>query len=154
MAMEEHEAQHELVKQIMEYGYSPYDIAAAAIQLTRQVERLPVLEEIRAPAERQGSGYDYSKTRQKNGKGKDPRRSYEKGMVRLSINLGKTEGIHPGHIVGAIANTSGIPGSAIGAIDIQRKTTFLDVNERYVGDVLQRMRNWKINNKPVQIQSV
>ena len=154
LAMEEHNPQQEMVKQIVEFGYSPLDVAAAAIQLMRQGEKQQAMEEIQVPFEKPASAREYSASKQRNGKRKDSRQPFEAGMVRLSINLGHSEGIHPGNIVGAIANTSGIPGSAIGAIDIQRKMTFLDVSEQYVGDVLFRMRNWRINNKPVQIQSV
>lgn len=154
LAMDDHHSEQELVKQIMEFGYTPMDIAAAAIQLSRQGEKQHTMEEIRTPVESYGRNRDSMPSRQKTGKWKSPRFTQEKGMVRLSINLGKTDSIHPGNIVGAIANTTGIPGSAIGAIDIQKKMTFLDVSEQYVGDVLYQMRNWKIKDKSVQIQSV
>ena len=154
LAMDDHYPEQELVKQIMEFGYTPMDIAAAAIQLTRQGEKQRTMEEIRTPVESSGRNREMMTSKQKTGKWKSPRFSQEKGMVRLSINLGKTDSIHPGNIVGAIANTTGIPGSAIGAIDIQKKMTFLDVSEQYVGDVLYQMRNWKIKDKSVQIQSV
>jgi len=44
-------------------------------------------------------------------------------MVRLFIDAGRSSGIGPGDIVGAIANQADIPGKAIGAIDIYGRFT-------------------------------
>ncbi len=49
------------------------------------------------------------------------------GNVRLFINVGRNLGVRPQDIVGAIANEAGIPGRAIGAIDIFETYTFVDV---------------------------
>ncbi len=58
-------------------------------------------------------------------------------MVRLRLNLGDAHGVRPGDVVGAIASEVGIPGRAIGAIDIHREFTFVDVSEKHVRQVLQ-----------------
>jgi ATP-dependent RNA helicase DeaD len=58
-------------------------------------------------------------------------------MVRLLMNLGDAQGIRPGDVVGAIAGESGIPGRAIGEIDIRRNCTFVDVAEKHVRQVLK-----------------
>jgi hypothetical protein len=52
-------------------------------------------------------------------------------MVRLFIDAGRTSGIGPGDIVGAIANEADVPGKAIGAIDISDRFTFLEVPAEY-----------------------
>jgi ATP-dependent RNA helicase DeaD len=61
----------------------------------------------------------------------------EAGMVRLMMNLGVEQGVRPGDIVGAIASEVGIPGKAIGEIDIRRDHTFVDVAEKHVRQVLK-----------------
>jgi ATP-dependent RNA helicase DeaD len=49
------------------------------------------------------------------------------GTVRLFINVGRNVGVRPQDIVGAIANEAGVPGRAVGAIDIFESYTFVDV---------------------------
>jgi len=147
LALEETQQGRKLVEQIIDYGYEPIEIAAAAIQMARETQKLPTLDEIKS--------FETSTTREKTKiVGKQHRRSngYEPGMVRLSINVGKTHDIKPRNIVGAIANRVGIPGSAIGEIDIQKQKTYLDVSEEFVEDVIRKMGNWKIQNKAVTIR--
>jgi ATP-dependent RNA helicase DeaD len=156
LAMEEAEDERTLVNQIAEYGYDPIDIAAAAIQMARAREKMRPIEEIKAPKQFSKAGKQRKTTRSgfnKSKKKNHNRYTAEAGMVRLSINMGKSDRIRPGNIVGAIANTTGIPGSAIGAIDIQQNKTFLDVSEKYADDVMRKMRNWKMQDKKVVIQS-
>jgi ATP-dependent RNA helicase DeaD len=66
-----------------------------------------------------------------------PRRQQEPGMVTLWMNLGNTHGLRPGDVVGAIASEVGIPGRAIGEIDIRSDHTFVDVLEKHVRAVLR-----------------
>ena len=58
-------------------------------------------------------------------------------MVRLRMNLGVTQGLRPSDVVGAIASEVGIPGRAIGQIDIHENHTFVDVAEIHVNRVLE-----------------
>ncbi len=59
------------------------------------------------------------------------------GMVRLKMNLGGEHGLRPSDVVGAIASEVGIPGRAIGVIDIHDEYTFVDVSEKHVRKVLR-----------------
>ena len=70
-------------------------------------------------------------------------------MVRLSIPRGRAHGINPGEIVGGIASLAKIPGVGIGKISIKDKTTFIDVQEEYVGAVLKKSGSYhfKDNHK-------
>ena len=47
--------------------------------------------------------------------------------VRLFINVGRNVAVRPQDIVGAIANEAGVPGRAVGAIDIFESYSFVDV---------------------------
>jgi ATP-dependent RNA helicase DeaD len=146
-------------------AFDMYEIAAAAIRLARAGEMELALEEIaevpseskkarlkkhevmmdqlvttnkdRKPA-RKGNREDGGK----NSNAPQPwlnKRAHggETGMVRLMMNLGVEQGIRPGDIVGAIASEVGIPGKAIGEIDIRRDHTFVDVAEKHVSQVLK-----------------
>ncbi len=73
-------------------------------------------------------------------------------MVRLRMNLGQTHGLRPGDVVGAIASEVGIPGRAIGQIDIHQNHTFVDVSENHVGQVLaESARKYFLRGKAVQL---
>jgi ATP-dependent RNA helicase DeaD len=84
------------------------------------------------------------------GAGRGPRG--ETGMVRLFLNVGRHQGIRPQDIVGAIANEAGIPGRAIGAIDILDSYTFVDIPHEYVDRVLAAMRTATIKGRPVNAE--
>ncbi|MEM7167904.1 MAG: DEAD/DEAH box helicase [Planctomycetota bacterium] len=61
------------------------------------------------------------------------------GTVRLFLALGRSAGLCPADIVGAIANEAKVPGRAVGAIDIREKVTFVDVAAEHAGAILKRL---------------
>ncbi len=158
-----------LVAQMIEAGYEPTEVAAAAIRLARADDLRRPLEEIREPhlrerreGERMSGGREgfnrsgdrrfgdrerrYTGDRPASGEDRPPRRSRadktgrEAGMVRLLVDVGREQGVQPGDVVGAIAGRAGIPGKAIGAIDIHRNETYVDVMETHVERVLRQMQ--------------
>lgn len=77
----------------------------------------------------------------------------EPGMIRLWMNLGELHGLRPGDVVGAIASEVGIPGRAIGEIDIRNDHTFVDVSEKHVRQVLRESSgNYQLRGKPVLLK--
>jgi ATP-dependent RNA helicase DeaD len=76
----------------------------------------------------------------------------EDGMVRLFLDAGSRAGVRPGDIVGAIANEAGIPGRAIGSIDIYDSFTFVELPTQYRDQVLTRMARATIRGRPVGIR--
>jgi len=74
-------------------------------------------------------------------------------MVRLWLNLGNRNGLRPGDIVGAIAGEAGIPGKAIGEIEIRSNYSLVDVAELHVKSVLKASRgSYRIKGKPVMVK--
>ncbi len=59
--------------------------------------------------------------------------------VRIFVSLGRSAGLRPGDLVGAIANEAGVPGRVIGAIDIRDKVSFVDVAAEHASKILERM---------------
>lgn len=154
-----------LVDRMSELGLSPVEIAVASIRLIRAGEGSISTKEIQEPApeskykrlEERRSGND--KQREKwntktSGDQKKPARGHqEQGMVRLWMNLGNANGIRPGDVVGAIASESGIPGRAIGEIDIRSDHTFVDVAEQHVKMVLKASEGkYRLRGKPVLLR--
>jgi hypothetical protein len=63
------------------------------------------------------------------------------GMRRLFVTAGAADGLRPQDLVGAIANEAGIPGRAIGSIDIYDRFSFVEVpagNAQRVVEVLSQ----------------
>ena len=78
----------------------------------------------------------------------------EGGMVRFFIDAGRADGVRPADIVGAIANEAGVPGKAIGAIDIYDDFTLVDVPGEYQAQVLERMARTTVRSRDANIRLV
>ncbi|KAI4453159.1 dead-box atp-dependent rna helicase 47 mitochondrial [Holotrichia oblita] len=78
--------------------------------------------------------------------------SHEENMVRMFVNAGKSSKIKVKDVVGAIAGEAGIPGKAIGSIEIYDDFTFVDVPSEYVKDIEKGMKNKKIKGVKVNIE--
>ncbi len=149
-----------LVAKMVEFGFDPIEIAAAAIKMARSGETPVPSMDLTEPAPITRSqtgrgdrrdGYASRDNRASRGNADRagnnagggfrtgrPRKAPEAGMVRFRMNLGNQHGIRPGDVVGAIASEVGISGKSIGAIDIQPDCTFVDVAEQHARQVLQK----------------
>lgn len=72
----------------------------------------------------------------------------------IQLSLGKKMGISPNHILGAIAERTGIAGSRIGKISILQDFSIVDIPEDCVKMVLKKMHKTKINGKYVSVDNV
>lgn len=120
-----------LMEEVMaETGRDAVEVAAAAARVARGSKPLEVPVE---PA---------------------PERSVraEVGMVRLFVSAGRQMGLRPADIVGAFANQAGVPGRAIGAIDLYDDFTFVDLPGEFVAQVLDALGRTRFRNRPVVIR--
>jgi ATP-dependent RNA helicase DeaD len=158
--------------------HDPVDVAIAAVRLahesagrTRQEEEIP---DIQARSERGRDARDDRKghrgqredrgprgDRGERGRGSNENRAIrnadgthhvEAGFVSLQFNLGRSAGLRPGDLVGAIANEANMRGSEIGAIKINDKSAFVQVPEKHAGKVLRSMDGAKIRNTSVRVR--
>jgi ATP-dependent RNA helicase DeaD len=74
------------------------------------------------------------------------------GMVRLFINVGRSNKIQPKHIVESIASCTSLSGKLIGAIDIYDRFTFVEVPKEYSAEVMEAMKNYTLKGKKIVIQ--
>ena len=72
-------------------------------------------------------------------------------MVPLFCTIGENAGLRPGDLVGAIANEAGVPGRAVGAIDIRAKVSFLEVAAEHAPAVLEAMNQVTIRGRRTAI---
>jgi ATP-dependent RNA helicase DeaD len=143
----------DLVMGLVEAGYDPVDIAAAALKLARVEEKRQPLEPV-SDVQVVHAGKSRS-IRRSSGRSKAnrlSRTSHEEGMVRLMVNAGKIQGVRPQDVVGTIASSADIPGSTIGAILIKDQHTLVDIPIQYVDQVLATTGRTFIRKKAVSIQ--
>ncbi|HEY3366230.1 MAG TPA: DEAD/DEAH box helicase [Symbiobacteriaceae bacterium] len=76
----------------------------------------------------------------------------EPGMVRLFLNIGRQQLVQPADIVRSIASQAGIPGSAIGLINIYDRFTFVEVPKELAGQVITAMQESTIKGRAVNIE--
>lgn len=155
----------QLAARLAEFPFTGEEITAAAIRLARGNEvEVPQLD---APqTDHQDQEDDFSKER--NGSKKFARanknfskkkqhrkgqRRDEAGMVRLKMNLGKADGIHPNDVVGVIAGETGIPSRSIGRIDIFEQYAFVDVAEQHSHKVVRASDGaYELRGKAVRLK--
>jgi ATP-dependent RNA helicase DeaD len=164
-------SERNIIARLEETSFDLVEIAAAAIRLARINETSVSVEEFAAPTmpkkslsgtpqkESWKSGSKINRNSSGEGKKRDVPSSkkhrsgdLEPGMVRLRMNLGNAHGLRPGDVVGAIASEVGIPGRAIGEINIQSDHTFIDVAEQHAANVLKASTGkYSLRGKPVML---
>ena len=153
----------ELVTSLVEAGHDPLELAAAALKMARADEKQRPIDPVseikkteRKPRKFEREDVDSRLRRRGMRREERPNRrskvSHEQGMVRVSMNLGRADGIRPADIVGTIAFHADIPGHSIGKIFIEDKHSFVDVPESLLGKVLSKKVNYKFRRQPVMVE--
>ena len=118
------------------------DVAAALVKLALgDEEKEEIIEE---------PSRDRSRRDRRDRKGSDT--GSKEGMVRLFINVGRSQRVQAKDILGAIAGEAGISGKLIGTIDIYDKYTFVEVPKQNVKKVLESVKDIKIKGNRVNIE--
>jgi ATP-dependent RNA helicase DeaD len=141
------------------------DIALAAVSLVegaagRDAEDVelssPPLVSGPPPGSRRGPppGRDAAPLRPRTGAGprQDDRSAPDGRWVRLFVGGGRRAGIRPSDLVGAITNEAGVPGSAVGAIQINDGFSLVDVAEAVADDVGRALAAATIRGRRLQVR--
>lgn len=110
--------------------HDPVDVACAALKLASAGEMQGYEE----------ADYDFGDT------GATP------GMVRFFVNVGRSARISPSDLVRTIADEAGVPGQAIGKIDIFDRFTFVEVEQESAPFVYEALRQSRINGARVNLE--
>ena len=81
-----------------------------------------------------------------------PRNDGRGDITRLYIGLGRSSGVRPGDIVGAIANEAGINPRGIGAIDIADKFAIVEVPQEEARSIVAALRGTTLRGKKVTVR--
>ena len=140
-------------KKVLEDEYTALDLAAALLRMTMGDESEDLIDE-RMPMRSLDDLDSYGDRRGRGGRGGNGGRGGRGGsdMVPLFINIGKSQNIRPGDILGAIAGESGMPGKLVGSIDMYDKYTFVEVPREQADEVMRAMKNAKIKGKSVHME--
>lgn len=169
MGSEELAREREIIARLAENGLDPTEIAAALMQMARAVEALRPLDDVHEVVERP---HDERRERRERRGGYERRDGFERrdrldrfddrptrrrtgreaGMVRLTIDAGRADGVQPGDIVGAVASEANIPGKSIGAIDLEARQAFFDVREEYVERILRDANRITLRGVPARVR--
>jgi ATP-dependent RNA helicase DeaD len=166
-----------IVDELMALGHDPLDVAAAALKLARGDEQQRTIAPISDVVEiREASNKRFNRDDRSGGNYRAGKRavrspahsfssassksaarhlgdqaSHESGMVRLTLDVGKTHGIKPNDLVGTIAYHADIPGNVIGKIRIENQKSFVDVPEVLVAQVMKQVGKYKIRKQLVKV---
>ena len=134
----------ELVEQMVEEG--PHDIAEIAAAAARLASAArPISEVVATPPSPPPPFIEREKRRER------PREDSAQ-KTRLSIGVGKRDGIRPADVVGSIANEADVPGREIGPIEIRDEITFVMIPTRYVDQVLQKVGRKRFRGKALNVR--
>jgi ATP-dependent RNA helicase DeaD len=72
-------------------------------------------------------------------------------VTRLFVGIGRSSGLRPGDLVGAIANETGIDAGAIGAIQITDRHSFVEIAEEHADQVMEALRGSTLRGRKVRV---
>jgi ATP-dependent RNA helicase DeaD len=112
------------------------DVAAAAVRLAHDAEG-------EAPEDQEEVPSFAPRTE------RPPRPEPSGPMATLYVSLGRSAGVRPQDLVGAIAGESGLPGSAIGAIQIADRFSLVEIPASAADEVLGALKGTTIRGQRV-----
>jgi ATP-dependent RNA helicase DeaD len=131
--------------------YDVMEVALAAVKLAYDSSGAATDEEeipqIAQRAERDGKG-----RREAGGRRERRGRTPAPGMTRLFFNVGRSAGIRPQDLVGAIAGESRLAGRDIGAIEIADRFSLVEVPEAAANEVITALRRSTIKGRKATVR--
>ncbi|HUY76408.1 MAG TPA: DEAD/DEAH box helicase [Ktedonobacterales bacterium] len=79
------------------------------------------------------------------------RRNADSPMIRLFLRVGRRDGVRPADIVGAIANEAGVPGDAIGDIDLYDTFSFVEAPESLAEPIIAALNRTTIRGREPRV---
>jgi ATP-dependent RNA helicase DeaD len=159
--LEEKFEQYQVVIDALSEEFDIVDIASAAIKLAHEANAPAEDDERDIPAapvydERMGREGGRERTR---GDSRDrtpgrvrPARGGGGNTTRIFIGVGRSAGIRPQDLVGAITGEAGLKGKDIGAIEIADRHSLVEVGNDVAEDVINALRGTTIRGKKMTVR--
>ena len=116
------------------------EIALAAIKLAHEASGQPDDDEAEIPEVRE--------PRPKTANARAARRS----MTRVFIGAGRTAGVRPKDLVGAIAGESSVSGRDIGSIEVSDRFSIVEVPDEHAQEIIAALRTSTIKGKKAAVR--
>jgi ATP-dependent RNA helicase DeaD len=127
------------------------DIALAAVKLAHESgggvgdeDEIPDVTEERRPGR--------ARDAKPSPRGTPRRHDGDGGVTRLFINAGRTAGVRPRDLVGAIANETSLSGRDIGAIEIADRFSLVEVPADAANEVIAALKASSVKGKKVNVR--
>ncbi|HSE13166.1 MAG TPA: helicase-related protein, partial [Rudaea sp.] len=118
---------------------------ALSLCAPREIQRAHQIEE------RQGAPLTWRKMEPVAAKAHD---ALQAPMLTLRIDGGRSDKLRPGDILGALTGDAGLPGSAIGRIDVFATRAYVAVARDLANKALSRLRAGKIKGRSFRVERV
>jgi ATP-dependent RNA helicase DeaD len=169
-ALEEGELDsYRVVTDALASEFDALDVAAAAVKLAHQTlqaeaahdeEHIPSIDpRAREPRSAAVSGRKEFRERRAPAEGghaaagskrKAPGRAAT--MVRVYVGAGRSTGLRPADLVGAIANEAGVSAREIGAIEIEERFSLVEVSDTIAEDAIRALRATSLRGQRVTVR--
>ncbi|SDH05513.1 ATP-dependent RNA helicase DeaD [Lentzea fradiae] len=146
--MEDDLSRFRVVVETLADEFDVMDIALAAVKLAHEASGAAADEE-EIPEVRPRE--DRPRRESSSGPRRE-RRGPSEGMTRLFLGAGRSSGIRPQDIVGAITGETGLKGRDIGAIEIADRFSLVEVPGPAANEVIEQLRDATIKGKRVTIR--
>lgn len=132
-----------------EAGLEPMMVAAALAKLLQKSSPLQISEqkEFETKALKEFEPGKASKSRRGSRRDNEP----EEGMVSYRVEVGRSHGVQPGNIVGAIAGETGMSSRYIGRIKIMDDFSVVDLPEDMPQELLDKLKNVYVCHRMLHI---
>jgi len=181
-ALEEGELDsYRVVTDALASEFDPMDVAAAAVKLAHQTlqadathdeEHIPSIDLSRRENGPKGTRKDYRGrttlesdasrplTRTAAARRNDNERPAAQGrqaarattMVRVFVGAGRSAGLRPADLVGAIANEAGVSAREIGAIEIEERFSLVEVSDHIADAAIRALRATSLRGQRVTVR--
>jgi ATP-dependent RNA helicase DeaD len=136
-----------------------FEVALAAVKLAfeasgtpREEEEIPAVEMPSTDDRRDGRKASPREQRQATGRGQLRDRRATAGTTRLFVGTGRSAGVRPQDLVGAITGKSYLSGRDIGAIEIADRFSLVEVPETAADDVVAALRRTGIKGRSATVR--
>lgn len=142
----------------LEAEFDPYEVALAAVKLAHEASGTPREEEeipaVEMPADDRRDGRKAKPRDQRPAVGRDQRRGRRasEATTRLFVSTGRSAGVRPQDLVGAITGESSLSGRDIGAIEIADRFSLVEVPESAADDVVAALRRTSIKGRTATVR--
>jgi ATP-dependent RNA helicase DeaD len=128
-----------------------YEVALAAVKLAHETSGSPAEDE-ELPAVELPPADDRRGSRKPAGRDQRRGRPAAQGTTRLFVGTGRSSGVRPQDLVGAITSESHLSGRDIGAIAIEDRFSLVEVPESDADDVVAALRQVSIRGRKTTIR--